>query len=108
MKRIVPSKELQMKKRLYRTNLLRDDEIVAFKKVYLILCQRVVKDRIGILRVSYDTILSAYKRDSYIMSLFYGILRSRKIKDKYETDIRKLYGNPNKLVQLFQRGHFGY
>lgn len=106
MKRIVPKKEIQLKKRLYRSNLLRDDEIVAFKKVYLILCQRVVKDRIGILKGSYDTILSAYKRDSYIIRLFYGILRSRGIKDYYESDIRKLYGKPHTPIQLFQKYRF--
>ena len=108
MKRVVPSKELQMKKCLYRSNLLRNDEIVAFKKVYLILCQRSVKDRIGILKTSYETVLSAYKRDSYIVRLFYGILRSRKIKDKYESDIRKIYGKPHKLIHLFHKNQFGY
>ena len=76
---------------------------MSFKTVYHILGQQYAKDRTDRLKSHYDTIISAYKRDPRIAFLFYGILRSRGIKDKYKSDIIKLYGKRDCQVQIIEK-----
>ena len=108
MKYAFSPKEQELKKQLYRSNLLIDDEIVAFKTIYHLLGQQKVKDRTDRLKTHYDTIISAYNRDPKIANLFHGILRSRGIKDKYMGDIIKLYGKQDWHVQIMEKHFFEY
>ena len=103
MKRRVPSREFQLRRRLYYSNLLRYDEIVAFKTVYLLLCQVHVNNRLEKLKSYYATIISAYNRSSEIGTLFHGILRSRGIKGRYKSDVIKLLGKPGCSVQIIDK-----
>ena len=99
-------KEQKLKKQLYRSDLLKDYEIVAFKTIYHFLGQQKVKDRTNRLKTHYDTIVSVYKRDPKIANLFLGILKSRGIKDKYKCDIIKLYGKQDCHVQIIDKRYF--
>ena len=86
----------RLKKFLYYSGVLREDEVVDFKTAYLLLRQKVVKNRIGKLANCYETILSAISRDSKVQVAFYGILKckDRITFDKYRADIRKLRNIP--------------
>lgn len=99
MKRRVPSREIQLRKRLYYSNLLRNDEVTAFKTVYLLLCQVHVKDRLERLKNHYKTIISAYKRNTELAYLFHGILRSRGIKERFRSDVMKIIGKSGCSIQ---------
>ena len=89
--------EKRLKKFLYHSGILREDEVVDFKTAYLLLRQEVVKNRVGRLAICYETILRAISRDSKIQVAFYGILKckSRKTFDRYCEDIRKIKKLPN-------------
>lgn len=88
----------RLKKILYYSGILGEEEVVAFKTAYLLLRQEVVKNRLGRLSLCYDTILKAISRDSKIQVIFYGVLKckDRKTFDRYCEDIRK-YKNLPKL-----------
>ena len=106
MKRRVPSREYQLRKHLYHSNLLRYDEIVAFKTVYLLLCQVHVNNRLERLKSHYSIIFSSYNRNPQIATLFHGILRSRGIKGRYKSDVIKLFGKPGCSVQILEKRFF--
>lgn len=104
MKRKVLKSEKRLKAILYYTGKLKEYEIVAFKTVYLYLCQRYVKDRADRLKDHYKTIVSAFHRDQEIQRIFHAILKCRMIYPKYEDDLRKLRPAKNKgLIHIFHK-----
>jgi len=86
----------RMKSYLYHSGILNDYEVTDFKTAYLLLSQRIVKNRVGRLSGQYRTILLAINRNSFIARVFYGILKKRKIFGKYMQDIEKYRRLPSK------------
>lgn len=87
---------------LFHSDVLKENEIVAFRHAYDLLCQRVVHNRIGKLEISYKVIQSAIKRDKKIARAFYGILKYKKGNqpfNNYCADIKNLIARNNQRLK---------
>ena len=82
----------RMRKMLYFSGLLREDEVVSFKAVYSFLRQNinVEKRRFEWMKAHFEVVDCAVNKNSEIRRYYYGILKLGKVFQQFQKDLSNI------------------
>ena len=90
-----------MRKMLYYSGMLRDDEVMSFKAVYSFLRQNknVEKRKLERMKTNYEVVEYAIKKNRETARYFYGLLKIGKVFPQFQKDLSSIRKFP-KVIKI--------